>query len=48
MLLANGDSVQAWGGTGHKFVARLAIANLPASNFKQWLTKNETWFANAS
>lgn len=48
ILLANGDSVQAWGGTGHKFVARLAIANLPASNFKQWLTKNETWFANAS
>lgn len=40
--------VQAWGGTGHKFVARLAIANLPASNFKQWLAKNETWFASAS
>lgn len=39
---------QAWGGTGHKFVARLAIANLPASDFKQWLSKNETWFANAS
>lgn len=39
---------QAWGGTGHKFVARLAIANLPASPLKQWLFKNETWFANAS
>ena len=48
LLLGNANPAQAWGGTGHKFVARLAIANLPASNFKQWLTKNETWFANAS
>ncbi len=48
LLLGNANPVQAWGGTGHKFVARLAIANLPASNLKQWLTKNETWFANAS
>jgi S-formylglutathione hydrolase FrmB len=47
-LVANAHPVQAWGGTGHKFVARLAVANLPASNFKQWLAKNETWFANAS
>jgi putative tributyrin esterase len=48
LLLGNANPAQAWGGTGHKFVARLAIANLPASSFKQWLAKNETWFANAS
>ena len=48
LVFGHANPAQAWGGTGHKFVARLAIANLPASNFKQWLSKNETWFANAS
>lgn len=48
LVVSNASPVQAWGGTGHKLVARLAIANLPSSNFKQWLAKNETWFANAS
>ena len=47
-VMSSALPVQAWGGTGHKLVARLAIANLPSSNFKQWLAKNETWFANAS
>jgi S-formylglutathione hydrolase FrmB len=48
VLVGSANPSLAWGGTGHKFVARLAIANLPSSNFKQWLAKNETWFANAS
>ncbi|MFM7187781.1 MAG: S1/P1 nuclease [Armatimonadota bacterium] len=47
-VISSAGPAQGWGGTGHKFVARLAIANLPPSNLKQWLAKNETWFANAS
>ena len=48
VVVSSSGSAHAWGGTGHKFVARLAIANLPSSSLKQWLAKNETWFANAS
>ena len=37
-----------WGGTGHKFIARLAIRNLPLSSFQRLLSKHETWFAVSS
>ena len=38
----------AWGGTGHGFVARLAVDALPAGPLKRLLSPNLEWFATAS
>ncbi|MDX1934304.1 MAG: S1/P1 nuclease, partial [Capsulimonadales bacterium] len=38
----------AWGGKGHSLAAKMAIASLPESPWKNVLTRNREWFATAS
>ncbi|MGC4046172.1 MAG: S1/P1 nuclease [Armatimonas sp.] len=38
----------AWGGDGHQYTARIAVASLPDSPLKRSLEKNVDWFAVSS
>ena len=43
LLLPSARPARAWGGVGHSYVAKLAIASLPDSPLKQLLARNTDW-----